>query len=348
MSRRQRARSFFPAAQDAVFLDHAGGAPISSRVDEAVRQACDEATHRVGADLEGRHRAERARVRSRCARLLGSDADELAFVAHARTGLALVAADVAWEPGDRVVVTEGADHPIWRELRGRGVETLLVPNGATGPSPGRLDEALRHPRARMLALPAVDPLSGARAPLDRLGASCREHGLLLCVDASLGLGALRIDVAACAIDYLVCDAHRYLMALPGCGLLYRARRATRDGLDAQARFESGPRNHLGIVALGAAVDLLLELGPEAIETGVLALAERLTRGLDERGIPPARPHGTDASGLVTFALPGEAPPRTAERLRQGRIYVGQGPRGLCASPHFYNDESEIDALLEAL
>jgi selenocysteine lyase/cysteine desulfurase len=348
VSRWQRLRSFFPVAEDAIFLDHAGGGPLSSRADEAVRKASDDAAHRVGSERRGRESRNAARVRKRVAALIRAEPEEIAFVSHANAGLALVAADVDWQAGDRIVLAEDAAAPAWSALRERRVDTLRISTGPEGMTADRLAEALLHPRARLLFLAAVDPLSGARAPLQEIGDACRQRGVLLCVDASHGLGALDIDAPGCGVDYLVCDGHRFLMALSGCALLYRGGRLAADGPSAAARFESGPANHTGIAALGAAVDLLLEIGPSAIEARVLALTRRLVEGLAERGIAVASPHGRATSAIVGFRLAGESPGRTVERLFEGRIHVAETAAGVRVSPHFYNQEAEIDALLEAL
>ena len=348
MSRWQRTRSFFPVAEDAIFLDHAGGGPISSRVDEAVRQLSDDAAHRVGPTLDARRARELERIRTRSARLIRADPNEIAFVSDAAAGLDRIASDIDWERGDRVIATDNSDLRTWRALHRQGVDTLLVPAGPGAPSLERLEEALLHPRARLLALPAVDPISGARAPLEAIGSTCRQRGVLLCVDASHALGCLDLDVGACAIDYLVSDAHRFLMALAGVALLYRNRSIARDGLDAAGRFESGPTNHVGLAALGAAVNLVLEIGPDAIESRVIDLTERLVAGLETRGIPISGPRGASASGIVSFDLVGESSERTVTRLRDGRIYLADVGSGVRASPHFYNEDAEIDALLDAL
>jgi selenocysteine lyase/cysteine desulfurase len=347
LSRWQRLRSFFPVAEDAIFLDHAGGAAISSRVDEAVRKASDEASRRVGRERAERRAHTLERVRGRVAELLGGEPREIAFAPHADAALARIADDVAWQAGDRIVSCQGGLAPGWRRLRERRVDLLRVVPGREGPTAAQLDEALLHPRARMLFLAAVDPVSGARAPLAPIGEACRERGVLLCVDASHGLGALAVDAPSSGIDYLVCDAHRCLMGLPGCALLYRNARLADDAADARD-LEPGVLDPLGVAALGAAVDLLLEVGPREIEARVLGLVERLARGLEARGVEVTSPRGPAASNLLGFRLAGEPPGRTRERLAEGRIHVGETPAGVRVSPHFYNEEGEIDALLEAL
>ena len=64
-------------------------------------------------------------------------------------------------------------------------------------------------------------------------------------------------------------------------------------------------NTAGIFALGAAIDLLLEIGIDPIAGRVLALTDRLVRGLGARGAELLGPRGEEASGIVSFRLPDE-------------------------------------------
>jgi cysteine desulfurase/selenocysteine lyase len=129
------------------------------------------------------------------------------------------------------------------------------------------------------------------------------------------------------------------------GDFFRYQRALRG--DA-GRFEEGSTNTAGIFALGAAIDLLLELDVEAVGERVLALTDRLVDGLRARGAEVLSPRGAEASGIVTFRLGDEPPARTAERLRGRRVHAVVRGAAVRASPHCYIEESEIDALVEAL
>jgi selenocysteine lyase/cysteine desulfurase len=115
------------------------------------------------------------------------------------------------------------------------------------------------------------------------------------------------------------------------------------------RFEEGTPNMPGIFALGAAIDLLLELDVSLIGERVLALTDRLVDGLRARGVELKSPREPgEASGIVSFAIPGQTPAETGRRLRAQRIFVTERRGGVRASPHFYNSEDEIDRLLAAL
>ena len=97
-----RARSFFPVSDEVVYLDHAGVAPISTRVEEALQRYAAEATRR-GALHYAVYEDEIERVRGRAAHLVGAQPDEIAFVKNTTEGLGIVAAGLDWSPGDVVV-----------------------------------------------------------------------------------------------------------------------------------------------------------------------------------------------------------------------------------------------------
>jgi len=371
----ERTRSLFPVTDELAYFNHAGVAPISSRVDEAIRRYAAEAT-RLGAFHYPRFfDAEIERVRARAALLLNANADEIAFVKNTTEGLGIVAAGLDWRRGDEIVSCD-LEYPSnvypWWSLRERGVETRML-RGRDGRLPlAAVEEALQSPRLRLLALSSVEFGSGARNDLEALGRMCREHGVLFCVDAIQSVGCFPIDVENCGIDFLAADDHKWMLSVEGCVIFFcskrvqdlitpriigwRSVRNNRDfdnyHMDLQpgaGRFEEGTPNTPGIFALGAAIDLLLELGVAAIGERVLALTDRLVDGLRSRGAELRSPRApAEASGIVSFAIPGQAPADTVRKLRAERIFVIERRGGVRASPHFYNSEAEIDRLLAAL
>jgi cysteine desulfurase/selenocysteine lyase len=371
----ERTRSLFPATREMAYFNNAGVAPISSRVDEAIRRYTEEAT-RLGAFNYPRFfDAEIERVRGRAARLLGANADEVAFVKNTTEGIGIVASGLDWQRGDQVLTCD-LEYPSnvypWWSLRERGVETLML-RGREGRLPlAVVEEALKRPRVRLLALSSVEFGSGARNDLEALGGLCREYGVLFCVDAIQSVGCFPIDVEKCGIDFLAADGHKWMLSVEGCGIFFcskrvqelitpriigwRSVRNNRDfdtyHMDLQpgaGRFEEGTPNTPGIFALGAAIDLLLELDVSAIGERVLALTDRLVDGLRARGAELRSPREPgEASGIVSFALPGQEPGHTVRRLRAEKIFVIERRGGVRASPHFYNSEDEIDRLLATL
>jgi selenocysteine lyase/cysteine desulfurase len=369
----KRTRSFFPVTRDWVYLDHAGVAPISTRVEEALQRYADCATRNGAADYAV-YESEVERVRARAAELLAATPHEIAFIKNTTDGLGIVAGGLDWKRGD-IVLTCDLEYPsnvtTWWGLRRRGVETVLLPSEDGRLPLERVEEALRRPRVRLLTLSSVEFGNGARNDLESLGSLCRERGVLFCVDAIQSLGCLPLDVGRCGIDFLAADGHKWLLSVEGCGVFF-CRRGMLERLTPRThgwhnvarphdydhyqtelredagRFEEGTWNTAGSFALGAAIDLLLELEIDAVARRVLELTDRLVDGLRARGATLLSPRGAAASGIVSFRLEDEAPAQTVERLRSRRIHTVVRRSAVRASPHFYNDESEIDALVEAL
>ncbi len=371
----QRTRSFFPVTRELVYLNHAGVAPISTRVDEALRRYADEATRMGAFQYPTAFDAEVERVRGRAAALLHAEPDEVAFVKNTTEGLGLIAAGLDWQPGDQVLTCD-LEYPSnvypWWSLRDRGVETVMLRSRDGRLSLEHVDEALKNPRTRLLALSSVEYGSGFRNDLEALGALCRERGVLFCVDAIQSLGCLPLDPGAWGVDFLAADGHKWLCSLEGCGIFYCARsmldrlvprivgwRSVTDNTDydryhmdlqpSAGRFEEGTPNTAGIFGLGAAIDLVLELGIDAIAERVLALTDQLVAGLTAVGADLRSPRAPgETSGIVSFSLGDEPAKRTVTRLRRAKVFTVARRDGVRASPHYYNTEAELDRLLEAL
>jgi len=367
-----RWRNEFLVSEEVVYFDHAGVAPVSKRVADAVTRFISEACAR--GRLNYRAWEERAeQTRAAFARLIGAAADEIAFVANTSEGLAVVATGLEWKAGDNVVAVSGefpANVYPWWALERLGVETRMATLEDFRLTLAGLDRCVDG-RTRLVSVSAVDFATGHRRSLKEIGRYCRERGIVFCVDAVQALGALRIDVEEEEIDCLAADGHKWLLAPEGCGCLYVARRLW-DRLQPQRvgwksvvdhsrylpyhftlkpnalKFEPGSLNLLSIHALGAALDLLLEVGIARIEEVLLGLTQKLRDGLAERNLPVLSPGGRDEiSGITTFrgvARPGEV----EEKLRERGIVVRERLGGLRVSPHFYCNDDDLSRFFRAL
>ena len=108
---------------------------------------------------------------------------------------------------------------------------------------------------------------------------------------------------------------------------------------------------LDTAAFGAALDLLLEVGVDVIEDRVLNLAERLAKGLAERGhkiIEPWPRSRAEASGIVSFRKPGASAQEVLRDLNAAHIVARIHRDFVRLSPHFYNTYEEVERVLEVL
>lgn len=368
-------RAQFPVSRRLVYLNHAGVAALSAPAATALARYAELAVSEGALHYAERYDAEIERVRRRAAALLDAAPDEIAFVKNTTEGLGLVAAGLAWRPGDRVVTCD-LEYPSnvypWWSLRAQGVETVLLPSQGGRLPMERVAEALRDPRVRLLALSSVEYGSGARNDLAALGALCRAHDIRFCVDAIQSLGCLPLRPRDSGIDYLAADGHKWLCSVEGCGVFYCAReriaeltprvvgwRSVTDNTDydryhlelqpGAGRFEEGTPNTGGIFALGAAIDLTLAQGVDRIAERVLGLTRDLAERLDARGVRVLSPRGdADRSGILSFVKDGEDAKATAARLRAQGIVVAARRGGVRASLHAWNDASDLERLVAAI
>ena len=105
----------------------------------------------------------------------------------------------------------------------------------------------------------------------------------------------------------------------------------------------------GLQALGASLELLMELGPEAVSGRILDRAERVresARAAGWRVYGSDRP--ADLSGIVALERPGTDPDRFARELRGRGIALASRRGRVRVSPHVYNDDEDLGRLAEAL
>ncbi|MBN1206900.1 MAG: aminotransferase class V-fold PLP-dependent enzyme [Myxococcaceae bacterium] len=362
-------RAEFPVLEQQLYFNHAGVAPTSLRAAAAVREWMEDVVHH-GVKHERAWEARAEHVRRLAARIIGAQPEELAFVRNTSHGLGLVAEGLDWRPGDEVAVATSLEYPSnvypWLHLRDRGVSVREIAATQGGITPEAVAAALT-PRTRLVALSSVQYASGYRTDLEAVGAVCERAGALLCVDGIQSVGCIPVDVKRSRVHFLSADSHKWMLGISGIGFLYVARevlprlrpvlvgwRSTTDAwnfnrshfeLRADAgKLEEGSHAYTGIYALGAALELLLEVGVPAIEARIRELLATLEEGLRGMGCDtgPAPEH---RAGILTF-LPPAGDPRAlygwlAERevslsLRRGRLRL---------SPHFYNRTEEVERLL---
>jgi cysteine desulfurase / selenocysteine lyase len=368
------ARSLFPLTQRCVFMNHAGVAPMSDRGRAAIDSLLERLTDR--AYEEGLAEAEADRLRGSIARLLCVEPETIGLVRGTAHGMSLLAQGLDWRAGDNVVGARG-EYPAnvypWMALRDRGVEYRLAE-----PFGGRItpEAVLRlvDERTRVVALSHVQFWNGYRVDIERIGAELDRRGVVFAVDAIQSVGALRMDLSSLPVDFLAAGASKWLLGPVGIGFCYcrpellsRLRpvlvgpgSVKRDQeffdyayelRETARRFEESSVSILDVAAFQASVDLLLEIGVEAVEERVLGLAARLAAGLVERGYLVVEPWPRDrreASGIVSFRRPGSPAHEVLRDLNAARVVGRVHADFVRLAPHFYNTFEEVERVLDVL
>jgi selenocysteine lyase/cysteine desulfurase len=121
------------------------------------------------------------------------------------------------------------------------------------------------------------------------------------------------------------------------------------------RFEiGGTSNYPGAAALGASLALVNEIGIGAVERHVRSLAARVRDGIRELGLELVTPSDPAAYSAITVFSAGspEAGQELLGKLLDDRVLASvrytSGVGGIRVSTHYFNDESDVDALLAAV
>jgi cysteine desulfurase / selenocysteine lyase len=239
------------------------------------------------------------------------------------------------------------------------------------PEDGTLPPALfaqeRAPRAATIAVSHVQFSNGCRIDPEALGAL--KAGRNLVVIGSQSAGAFPIDLRRAKVDAFATAGHKWMCAGYGAGFAVIGRAllesrppraigwlSVRDPyafdnrryqlLPSARRSEEGCPPFAAIFALGAAVDYIVSIGVDAIAARVLSLNTYLTDRLRQAGIEVLSPAGIFRSGETLCAV--SEPARVAGRLRERGIHVTEKAQGLRIATHFFNDESDVDACVDAI
>ena len=281
-----------PADAPVIYLDHNATTPVDPRVLDAMLPFL---TGGFGNAASGHHAPGRRAAaavdtaRARVAALIGADPREIVWTSGATESDNLALQGVVQAPAyrnRRHVVTAATEHraviDTCEHLEQQGVEvTYLGVDGDGRLDFDRLAEAVTD-RTLLVSVMHANNETGVLHPIARIGALCRERGVLFHTDATQSWGKERIDVNAMRVDLLSASAHKF-HGPKGVGLLYVRRRGPRVRCEPLVRggghergLRSGTLNVPGIVGMGAAAALA------GGDDGVRALRDRLETALRDR------------------------------------------------------------------
>lgn len=362
----------FPQDEDLCYLNHAAVAPWPKRSHDAVvRFAAENVTH--GARHYPRWLATEVRLREQLQRLVNAPSSaDISLLKNTSEGLSVIAAGLAWQPGDRVLISNQefpSNRIPWQALARVGVAVDQADISDDDPE-AALIEAMT-PQTRLLSISSVQYGTGLRLDLARLGEACRERGILFCVDAIQSLGVLPMDVQAIHADFVVADGHKWMLGPEGLALFY-CRAALRPTLtlyqhgwhmvanagdysrqdwqpaDDGTRFECGSPNLLCAHALSASLSLIEEVGVNRIASQVAGHIDYLAQTLKALDLTVITP--TDRArraGIITFRPGGDSKACWQALMAEGVICAPRGG-GIRLSPHFYTPPAVLERAMAAV
>jgi selenocysteine lyase/cysteine desulfurase len=356
-------RSRFPIFEKLVYVNSCSQGALSDAVRAAYEDYLDGWDERGAPWDYWVERTEAARASF--AGLVNAQPDDVAVTTSLSAGVSALASAIRFGERPKVVISD-FEFPtigqIWHAQQLRGAEVHVV-------EPERVAEAIDE-RTAMVSVTAVCYRNGARLPVEEVARVAHEHGALCLVDAYQAAGSIPLDVTEIGADALATGVLKYLLGSAGLAFLW-----TRPGLATELtptetgwfadsdifemahtryapapnarRFQSGTPPVPAIYAGIAGIELMREIGVAETREHVNRLNERLIAGVDELGGTVVTPREAERRGALVCIRSTDAPALVRALAGEG-VVTSERDSNLRVSPHAYNNEDDIDAVLAAL
>ena len=359
-------RKQFPVTDNSVYLNTAAAGPLAQST-AAAGAAYYEQMMNDGDLHWDEWLARREEIRAQVARFINAEPDEIGFTTNTSSGMNIIV-DALEKHGE--VVSCDLEFPVttipWMHRR---IPVHLVKSTEGVVRPEDLSAAM-NTRTGIISISYVQYSNGFRSNLEELGNNKGQHALV--VNASQAAGAFEIDVKRMKIDALCTTGHKWMRSGYGSGFVYLSRElqaaspqrtigwlsvqepyAMRNNEvhlrhDLSARSEIGCPHFAGIFALGASIELMQAIGPANIEARVLELNRKLTTRLSEAGAKVLSPLSSEAYRSAETLVADDNPAEVVSKLASEQVFVTEKPEGFRVATDFFNNEDDIETLIDAL
>lgn len=363
-------RSQFPIFQEKIYLSSCSQGALSLAVEAGIEEFV-ESWQQFGNPWE-RWVARMEELRVEFARLINADADEVAVTFSVSSAINSIASALSYDQRSRVV-TSDFDFPtvghIWLAQQRRGAEVTFA-KAEDHRLPLSAYEQAIDDRTAIVSTTHVCYKNGFRNNIGALVELAHERGAPLLIDAYQSMGTEPVDVKALDLDILVTGALKYLLGSPGVAFMY-VRRDLLERLEptdsgwfgqenvfaydvhhlryaaAARRFETGSPPVPSVYATLPALRMLAEAGLDVVQQHVQKLADRFIAGARDRDLELLTPEQRAARGPLVMVGAIDAPKLIDALAREG-ILCSTRDGALRVSLHYYNNESDVDAVLNAL
>jgi selenocysteine lyase/cysteine desulfurase len=359
-------RKQFPVTETVAYFNSAAAGPVSRRASAAASRYYEQMMN--DGDVHwNQWLADREVIRKRIAQFINAEPDEIAFTTNTSSGMNVIVDALA---GRGEVISCNLEFPVttlpWIH---RGIQVHLLPAVAGELRIEDVRNAMTGTTA-IIALSHVQFSNGFRIDLEELGRIKGNH--MLVVNASQSAGVFEIDVKRMRIDALCATGHKWMFAGYGSGFVYLSRELvarTRPRImgwlsvespfemrndqfrvreDAAARCELGCPHFAGIFALGAALELVTEVGIANVQERALRLNQVLTARLGQAGWRVLSPLQNESTRSAETLVEVDQANGVVRHLLRRRVIVTEKPKGIRIATHFFNNEEDIERLVAAL
>jgi cysteine desulfurase / selenocysteine lyase len=369
----EKARSFFPYLKNGIiYFNYASTAPISTIVKKRINVFIQERSEDALDDY-WTFKAVADETKNILGDMINCSGDRIAFLDNTANGIICLANGIDWKPGDRIILND-VEFPAnvypFLQLKEKGVEVDILKSKNGIVTAEQIIDAIQ-PGTKLISISFVQFLSGYRIDLEKIGKVCRERGIIFSVDSIQGLGAIRLDVEKCNIDFLANGTQKWMLGLQGLAFIY-VRKELQDKMksapigwlavkdawklldfdlttkETAERFQPGTLNNLGIYAFNSSMNFLKEFGFDEIEKKILSNSKYFIDELENIGhkSPLYSLPEKHLSGIVSFRTGNGQ--KILDHLNQKKIVCSLREQYIRFAPHFFNTTQDIDFVVDTL
>jgi selenocysteine lyase/cysteine desulfurase len=359
-------RNQFPVTAHSTYLNTAAAGPLATSTQQAATEYYTQMMD--DGDIHWDNwLAKREDVRAQVARFINAEPDEIGFTTNTSSGMNLIV-DALETHGE--VVSNDLEFPVtitpWMHRR---IPVHIVKSVAGVVNAEALKSAM-DVRTGIISISHVQYSNGFRSNLEELAEIKGQHALV--VNASQAAGTFEIDVKRMKVDALCATGHKWMLSGYGSGFVYISRElqersrpraigwlSVQDPYDnrnnevhlrqdVSARAELGCPHFAGIFALGASVEMMQTIGIREIQERALEINRYLTNRLIEAGRKVLSPLDNESYRSAETLVAAENPAELAASLASKKVLVSEKPQGFRVATDFFNNEEDVERLIEAL
>lgn len=366
-------RKLFPHLSNGfVYLNHASTGPVSTLVKDRVNSLMKEKSENKIDDYEEFLKTVEG-SKEILSEMINSQPERIAFTDNTSNGLNHLAQSINWKPGERILLNDSefpANVYPFLNLKNKGVEIDFVRSESGFVSADDIIHEIKD-QTKLISVSFVQFLTGYRIELEKIGKICKERNIIFSVDAIQGLGAFRLDVQKCNIDFLSCGTQKWLLGFQGLAFIFISRSLqekinpvfagwlsvdnawdllnyTFNFKKSANIFQTGTLNQVGIYGFFESLKLFKGFGFQSVEKSILNNTNYLSLSLKEIGISTVLSEVSEEnlSGIVTFKI--ENPKQMQKEFEKKKITFSEREGFVRLAPHFYNTKDDINILLAEL
>ena len=315
-------------------------------------------------------------VRNIISKFISCQPDEIVLTQSTTDGINIVANGIDFEPNSNIII-RGMNHEHhsnfypWINLKEKIIVKTL-PIDENGFFKLNDLESMLDDNTKLVSLSHALYNTGSILPVQKIGEILKNIPFF--IDSAQTVGCIEVDVSKINCDFMSFNGSKWLCGPMGTGLFYCRRSAnellTPSTIGGESaiifdesnlafkelpdKFQTGFRNYVGIVGLESSARYLDKFGIQNIREKNQYLSNLLREELSK--LPHIILYGTEDSdnrtSIVSFNIKGINAQDVVDRLEKQNIVLAVreiiDEKIVRASPHFFNTESEILQVIEAI